>query len=674
LSIRLSILAGGLVAVALTAPPPEARAEESGVRVIPRSGLKVETAALLLSGQEGGPLTFVAHAFGLPGPPGRARVPVVIEVDGSALLAAAGAAAGAAAPPAALRLELYVYAVGSQGLLGFLARTLEVDLARHQATLASGGLRAYAELELPPGDLTLRILLRATANGALGLRSLPVSVPDLGAGGPRLLALLAGGGGPWVEAGSPPPDLAGPLAARALAATAGEAVLRLVGTQLPAGAEDARLELRAGAVQAERSASISGRAAGPPGVETLTLTWRPGDLEPGLYEARARIGPDLASPPIEVVVVPPAAAEAWPQLLPGREQRRSAPAARAVVSGQPSRLSRRRLEQELRAALARLVQNQADGVAALASLELGLLQSADTAPDDLAATEQKIYSRLVEDRPEALVPLLSAYETIFRDAQRERTYLLATYAREMVHRLASLYAERAESPEARSLAARFLSLIGGTLSRSGPGGTLAERSFRRAYDLDPGNATVIHFLAMGAELRGDYRDALLWLERLERLPGEAAVARLRIAVNRRRLGEENAALRGFRALLDQRAEEWVTAVAFQETVRLLVAREQYAEAEQVLRQGLQRLPHSEKLHLQLALVLDLKGEAPRARELVAGLDLPLPGGRSERYRYGQLPYERVESERRALEAAASSRLDVLAAALGRSQADEAATP
>ncbi len=97
------------------APPAEAEAPPA-VRVLRTGGLRVETAALLLSGQQGGPVALEARALPLPGKiagaPDKGKVAVVIEAASRAL-ARAAAAEGLPLLP----VDVVVYALDGRGAL-----------------------------------------------------------------------------------------------------------------------------------------------------------------------------------------------------------------------------------------------------------------------------------------------------------------------------------------------------------------------------------------------------------------------------------------------------------------------------------------------------------------------------------------------------------------------------
>ncbi|HVG09386.1 MAG TPA: hypothetical protein VNM67_16900, partial [Thermoanaerobaculia bacterium] len=188
------------------APP----AEKPPLRVLRTGGLRVETAALLMSGQEGGTIPVAALAIPFPGAGSKARVAVLLEVD--------GAEAMEGQTGDLLRLEICLYAVtsgpdGSGRVVGSRMDTVEIDLARLSPDLEKSGLKYMGELQLAPGEYALRTLVRNAATSEVGLRMLPLSVPDFAQSqGILLPPLVPEPAGAWLQArgagiASPPPGL-----------------------------------------------------------------------------------------------------------------------------------------------------------------------------------------------------------------------------------------------------------------------------------------------------------------------------------------------------------------------------------------------------------------------------------------------------------------------------------
>ncbi len=155
-------------------------AAESSERIVVRSEraavVEMRTAALIMSGQQGGDLPIAVAALPGAGPRGDAgkdragirdsAITVLVEIDGAALLANP-AMAGDRGPT----VEVFAYVLGTE--LDVLAQTslsLAVDPSRHRQALAANGLKVFLPLEVPPGDHLLRLL--AQAGESFGLRSL----------------------------------------------------------------------------------------------------------------------------------------------------------------------------------------------------------------------------------------------------------------------------------------------------------------------------------------------------------------------------------------------------------------------------------------------------------------------------------------------------------------------
>ncbi|HVS32177.1 MAG TPA: VWA domain-containing protein [Thermoanaerobaculia bacterium] len=111
-------------------------------------------------------------AVPLPREGGVADVPVVVEVDGKTLLRGA---AGEALP-----VEFFIYAFDEEGLIrDRLYQRVAFDLTQLRDRLSAAGAKYYHTLRLPPGDYSVRVLVRARGVVS-GLRSVDVTVPKEG--------------------------------------------------------------------------------------------------------------------------------------------------------------------------------------------------------------------------------------------------------------------------------------------------------------------------------------------------------------------------------------------------------------------------------------------------------------------------------------------------------------
>ena len=142
----------------------------------------LNAADTIVGGAEGGTIgmSVLAAPFHLNTGP-TAYVPVVMEIDGPGLLANQQ---GEVAPT-----EVYAYALDSTGAVrDFFSQTLGLDLSKVGPQLKSSGLKFFGHLDLPPGDYSLRVMVRNGKTGAYSLRVVPVKVPAFAqAAGPVLL-------------------------------------------------------------------------------------------------------------------------------------------------------------------------------------------------------------------------------------------------------------------------------------------------------------------------------------------------------------------------------------------------------------------------------------------------------------------------------------------------------
>jgi Tfp pilus assembly protein PilF len=671
-------------------PALAAQAAEEKLSVMPTGGLRGETAALLLSGQEGGGLPMAVLALPFPGTPGQTRVSVVVEMAGPALLA--GLAEGPPAPTTPLDIEICLYALGPRGgIVGTLLDTVEIA-PEGFAELKRSGLAFQAELLLPPGETSLRVLVRNPETGAMGLRRLTLAVPAFQEGATILSPpLLAPPGGAWVvaraaEGVTPVPGTGEPglPAARPVLLPATEVTFQALAYRLaPEARLTALLRRRSGEERpAELPVRLAGRAgAGAPDLEALTLVLTVGKIEAGAYELRLAAGPVL-SPALPIVISPGSAGRIWPAVaLPtfaaappepvsargAGERPKSAPARHHRFAAAP-------LQAAYLAALRPLAAGDEiaarSAVAAFEAEQLGSGGASHEAltSEDLIEVEAPVVGDLSRRDPEALVALLLLYERLYHQALEHRAYHLATHDGEVLFGLAELYAKQSHAAGAREIAAAFLAGLG---QGPEPGlSPLARRALERSLTYDPGNEAALLGLAADAGWRGDVRAAALALERLLKHHPESPEGRLRLALCRARLGDPGRARQLLGEILaadpahpdSGDPEPWLLSLAYQELARLQLAAGEAEPAARTVEAGLARLPGDEALQLEQAFLLDCRGEHGRAREVLAGLEIHPDEGGTPRHRYNQPPAAAFDRSQKALEARAAERQPAFAAA------------
>jgi Flp pilus assembly protein TadD len=669
-------LAAALV-LALAAPPGQ---DAEPVRVLPTAGLKMESAALLVSGEQGGSIHVAVLPLplpiSLPGTGEKVRVPIVLEIDGPTLLKGNTGDL--------LRAEVYLYAVtrkagrGAGGKVqGSLLEVIEADLARTRVEVERSGLHYAGELALASGDYSLRALVRNAQTGEVGLRVLNLSLPAAGTG-----ALLT-------------PVFANPAASSWVAALSKEArtsPAALADGGLPAAQpvlgvdQEARFEVPLWNLKAPETLRVEvlrpdgGRAAELParigakrqaaGLAWLTVAFVPTGLEPGRYQVRAEIpGASVASWATPFVLLAGGGeGKVWAELM-------HAPSApQQAAQAERARPRHRRLDAKpIRDAYRKALQILAAGDEpaarrAVTAIETPLLTGPDpAAPEDVVDLELGVARDLAKSKPQSLLPVALLHETLYREEQLHHDYVLAAHTRELVFALADLYADRAAGAEGKHTASHLLLGLAAHLTESAPG-TLRDRIFKQvlAYDKDE-PAAHLH-LAAEAEREGRYPDAVGHLEKLLHTHPEDAEARVRLAINLRRLGKTADADRLLDGLIHgttAATEPWVLALACQETGRALLGAGRLDEAERFLTDAVQRLPGDEKLLLQLATVSDLRNDPAQARQILAGFQ-PIhdgEGAESPRHRYNRVPSDALDRAWNDLVKSAPESLPALAEAL-----------
>ena len=680
--------------------PVAAQTESPPMRVLRTGGLRVETAALLMSGQEGGTIPLATLVLPMPGTGERSRVAVLLEMDGAETVAGQTSDV--------LRLEVCLYAIqapseaGPGGrVAGSRTDTVEIDLSRLGQELERSGLKYVGELDLPPGDYFLRALVRNAGTGEVGLRSIPMTIPDFNQRPGLLLApMLAEPADAWLVArgsglASAPPvfalaaDTALP-SARPILAPSGRTGLRIAAWKLPG--DGLRVEVRrpGGARVDAFPLEVSGREPSAiPGLEILTASFEAKGIEEGVYELRAvpaeGRGDDAALLSTSFVLLERGSdGQVWAALTQPR-QGAGAPAGTAQARRNPPAKRGKRVRRidagpvkaKYREALALLAGGNRDAAReAVTTLETSTLSGERPASsEDLLEVELDIAREVSQGSAEAVIPLLTLHQVIYREAVRKQAFLISTHDRELVFRLSALYAELTGTPEGKKKAANFLDGIAAEMIWTAPP-SLRARLFQQILTFDPEDRTALLCMAVDAERQGRYAEAAAGLERLDRiLPGQPEVL-LRLAVNLARIGKIQEARRILADVPGKTgAEPWHMAVAAQEQARLLIAAGDLDAAEAAVRQGLKRLPDDDKLALQLGLIRDLRKDPRGAREAVAKVGKKAGGsGGAARHRYNRMPLDELDRAWSELQQTALGLLPTLAEALGVPGPTQAPTP
>jgi len=265
-----------------------------------------EASSKLMGGAESGSIPSAVLAAPFRAGESNAYVPVLIEVDGPALLADK--------PQGVLPVEVYVYALAADGAIqDFLFQTLGLDLSKTETSLRQGGLKFFGHLDLPAGEYSVRTLIRNGATGAFSLRASPLTVPAFATAGPVLLPpLFPEAANRWliIREAQRGAQVDYPFMARKQpfvpatrpALAAGQEIpVALLGYNLAAG--DLKAEARVTTPDGKEAAGaegagvlrVLGREKGGGGTpDRLTATFRPPKLPPGEYLLRVTLTGDGA--------------------------------------------------------------------------------------------------------------------------------------------------------------------------------------------------------------------------------------------------------------------------------------------------------------------------------------------------------------------------------------------
>ena len=129
------------------------------------------TAGLVMGGTDGGTIdtAVLAPVFETDGD--KAYVPVLVEIDGNSLMTDKRLKV--------IPTEIYGYAIGDDGkIYDFFSQMMGLDVAKVGPALERSGFKFWAAFDLPPGSYTGRILVRNSATGDTGVRSVPIEVPS----------------------------------------------------------------------------------------------------------------------------------------------------------------------------------------------------------------------------------------------------------------------------------------------------------------------------------------------------------------------------------------------------------------------------------------------------------------------------------------------------------------
>lgn len=630
-------------------------------------GLETRSAALILSGQEGGeiPLAVVAASRG-----GGAA-----GVDLWASLAAEHLLANWPAEAEDLLVEVYAYILDERSaVVEYSSQAFRLGRENHGKALAGGEpLHVAAAWDLPPGTYSLRVLVLLRQSGKLAMRIKPLVVtatadrleplflrPATGLlasaeapgtlGVPGIFELK---GTPWMPQEWPDLNVHDRLFVR------GEDLPSMVEVvvQDTQGQELRRLS----AAPRTRSSARDDARSSP----LTEIVLEPTGLAPGQYLvslASEGTAPDLAAATAEMEN---------PRVAVRIGQRKSAASQPAVddSSAAPRTPTRRRqLGGAYRAALEQLAAGEIEAaMQAVMALERSALgQGTAKEEGELMTAELSLANFLGQREAEALIPIMVLHEELYRRYRRQQMLLLSTHSRKLVARLIEMHHGGSPTPGAKRLSAEIFTSQAGFLLELGSA-LAARNALSAALADDDSLAPALYLQATMAEALGDYPKAVDYLRRLAEVDGSRAEGRLRLAVNLKRLGKRNDEAKDLlQQLVSRQENDWVTVVAYQEWATQLWNDGEQQEALRVLMEARERFPQAHRLIVQTASVLDRLGRPGEARKLLKTLDGTTASGEERatpRLRYSRWPLDEAIAVRRSLRQRQRQHLEVLGHAL-----------
>ncbi|HUP63294.1 MAG TPA: VWA domain-containing protein [Thermoanaerobaculia bacterium] len=109
-------------------------------------------------------------ATAMPGPNGKVRVPVVVELPGKRLLD------GVSTPTATATLFLYAFDAQNR-VYDHLEQRIALDIAQAGESVRASGIRYYGTLRVPAGEYALKALVRVEESGRIGFTRSDLRVP-----------------------------------------------------------------------------------------------------------------------------------------------------------------------------------------------------------------------------------------------------------------------------------------------------------------------------------------------------------------------------------------------------------------------------------------------------------------------------------------------------------------
>jgi tetratricopeptide (TPR) repeat protein len=320
-----------------------------------------------------------------------------------------------------------------------------------------------------------------------------------------------------------------------------------------------------------------------------------------------------------------------------------------------------------------------DAVNDLKALELGVVGADGKGRQKLWKAETQAVRELEAAQHESLLPVMVLHQESYAAYRDVHNPYLSLHARDLTQSLAEAYATRNPTEGTKISAARVLTSLGSYIQEASLT-ELAAQLYSRSLELDPINEVALLGLGALFEKSGRYQTAVKYLTRLVKAHPNQAEGKLRLALSIERdtevihggtTGSGNPAevKRLLRELIGGDCPGWVRNLAYEELGAFLARDGQFEKAEAVLKEGLAKFSNDPRLYVELASVLERRGESGAASRLAekAG-SLPLSHEESARYRYSRWAPEALFAMRASLRETSDARLALLSQALGGGKA------
>ncbi|MEA2694082.1 MAG: Tetratricopeptide repeat [Acidobacteriota bacterium] len=332
------------------------------------------------------------------------------------------------------------------------------------------------------------------------------------------------------------------------------------------------------------------------------------------------------------------------------------------------------IQQAYRKILARWASGaRGEAVNDLKALERGVIGADGKGRDKLWKAEIQAVRELEEAQHETLLPVMVLHQESYAAYREVHNPFLSLHARNLTRSLAEVYAARGATEGAKISAARVLTSLGSYIQEAALT-DLAAELYARSLELDPVNEVALLGLGALFEKSGRYPSAIGYLTRLVKAhPGQAeGKLRLALSLERNPVGSEIGGhapaaeiKRLLRELIAGDSPGWVRNLAYEELAVRYSRDGEQEKAEAVLKEGITKFPNEPRLYIELASVLERRGQWGAAAQMAEKVQsLPLGAEESARFRYSRWGPEALFALRASLRETSDARLALLSQALG----------